>query len=177
LPSSPAILTDGDYVLVPENYSLSFTIKPSGIIKTWTNVLLYTNNNGYSGRIPGILLFPNSLFMHIRFNTQKDWNEGLEIYNPLPLNATTTVRIEAIGKTVTVYFNDTLQRSVILQGSRISGYADRYVNDPWTPSANAVVNNIDMKPITEFSDALQTSTSLTVKADTAYSLQPCLADA
>ena len=177
LPSSPKVQI-GDNLLVPENYSLSFNIYPMGTIRAWANVLHYTFTNSDSGRMPALMLYPNTLFLHVRFSTVNNLEEGLEIYNPLTANATTTVRVEAVGKMVSVYYNDTLQKSVLLQGNRMSGYADRYINnDPLFATAKATINKVEMKSITDFSDPLKTNTSLTIKTnDTWYSLQPCVSN-
>jgi hypothetical protein len=62
--------------------------------------------------------------------------------------AYTTVRVEAIGNIVAVYFNNTLQGSAILKGSRIFGEAFRYASDPWHTPARAILDNLVLRPIT-----------------------------
>ena len=69
----------------------------------------------------------------------------------LPLNQQTTVRVEAVGREVFVFYNSSLVAIKMVTGERISGNAKLYVSDPWYSPAKAKISTIQMTPISEFS--------------------------
>jgi hypothetical protein len=166
-PNMPLSVSIPEKVFVPENYSLTFNIQPLGTISEWASIIHYTQdgeNYAAKSRIPAIWFWPNSLNLHIRFSTTDNHNDGLDISNPLPINVNTTVRVEAVGNRVAVYFNNTLQGSLIVKGSRIFGEAYLYASDPWSSPARAILDNLDIRSIT----------SLTVRPNTESVLPACL---
>ena len=63
------------------------------------------------------------------------------------MNAKTNVRIEAVGKELTLFLNNSFEGYVRVSADRVSGDATVYVSDPWHPSASANLGNIKMTEI------------------------------
>ena len=110
-------------------------------------------------------------------------NEGLESITNLPLQAKTNVRIEAVGKDIALFLNNTFEGNARVSADRISGDATVYVSDPWHPSASVNLGNIKMteingetstaRPVSAINGALKQGSALektTVPADYALSL-------
>ena len=57
-PSGPLVKQSGSHkVNVPENYKLSFTLKPTGTVADWSSIMHFTGDNENilkNSRIPGI---------------------------------------------------------------------------------------------------------------------------
>lgn len=136
-------------VVVPNDFTLTFSIIPLGIIPNYANILQYTKDNqdgGAQSRVPSIYINPNSLKLTIHFSTTVNSMEGFEV-GQLTQNVNTTVKIQAIGKTVSVYYNNSLIRSHTLKGFRYYGPALLYSSSPWQIPANAYVSGIQMLTI------------------------------
>jgi hypothetical protein len=69
------------------------------------------------------------------------------INQTLPLNAKTNVRVEAVGKDLALFLNNTFEGYARVSADKISGDATVYVSDPWYPSASATLGNIKMTEI------------------------------
>ena len=87
--------------------------------------------------------------MHVIVSTTSNGNEGIGgSIGSLPLNATTNVRVEAFGRALLLFFNNTFDSMVTVSADRISGAATLYISDPWHYSAPASIGSIQMKSIT-----------------------------
>lgn len=70
----------------------------------------------------------------------------------LPKGEVSHVRVEAIGREVRLYVNNTLASNPAqLPTDRAFGASTLYVASPWEPVANAKIGQIDLVPITKFS--------------------------
>ena len=98
-----------------------------------------------------IFLAPNSAKLQIALSTTLGFQE--EVFTPsLPLNASTSVRIEAVGRDVFVLFNNSLVAFKTTQGDRIAAQnATLLVSDPWYPPAPATISGFSMTAITALS--------------------------
>ena len=67
------------------------------------------------------------------------------------MNELTNVRIEAVGRDVYIFYNNSLVTVMMFKGERISGTAYVMLSDPWHSPANAVISSISMVEIEEFS--------------------------
>ena len=85
--------------------------------------------------------------MRVATATNRDDGIGGSIAS-LPLNATTNVRVEAFGRDVLLYLNNTLDAKVTVSADRISGEATLYVSNPWYTPASASFGSYQMKSIT-----------------------------
>ena len=85
----------------------------------------------------------------MRVATATNGNDGIwASIASLPLNATTNVRVEAFGRDVLLYLNNTLDTKVTVSSDRISGAATLYISDPWYIPASASFGSYQMKSIT-----------------------------
>ena len=85
----------------------------------------------------------------MRVATANNTNDGIGAsIASLPLNATTNVRVEAFGRDVLLYLNNTLDSKVTVSADRISGAATLYISDPWYTPASASFGSYQMKSIT-----------------------------
>ena len=99
--------------------------------------------------------------MHVRVATNASSNDGISSsYAALPLNCVTNVRVEALGRQLHLYLNNTLDSAIFLSGDRVYGDAILYVSDPWHPAAIGTISPIELDQICELTqDAVHTSTS------------------
>ena len=75
-------------------------------------------------------------------------NEGIaSSILSLPLNATTNVRVEAVGREVFLFFNNTFDSMVTVSADRISGEAILFAPNPWSHPALASIESIQMKSL------------------------------
>jgi hypothetical protein len=85
----------------------------------------------------------------VRVATKSNVNEGIDASTgSLPLNATTNVRVEAFGRALLLFFNNTFDSMVTVSADRFSGAATLYISDPWHPPASASIGSYQMKSIT-----------------------------
>ena len=84
----------------------------------------------------------------MRVATKSNWNDGIDSTGSLPLNATTNVRVEAFGRALLLFFNNTFDSMVTVSADRISGAATLYISDPWYTPASASFGSYQMKSIT-----------------------------
>ena len=85
----------------------------------------------------------------MRVATKSNVNEGIDASTgSLPLNATTNVRVEAFGRALLLFFNNTFDSMVTVSADRFSGAATLYISDPWHIPASASIGSYQMKSIT-----------------------------
>ena len=65
----------------------------------------------------------------------------------LPLNATTNVRVEAVGREVFLFLNDSFDTMATVSADRIFGEATLFAPNPWSTAALATIGSIQMKSI------------------------------
>ena len=100
--------------------------------------------------------------MHVRVATKSSGHEGIDASTgSLPLNATTNVRVEAFGRTLLLFFNNTFDSMVTVSADRISGAATLYISDPWHPPASASIGSYQMNSIAYCSNQNQAWEKLT----------------
>jgi hypothetical protein len=147
LPTAPAVKTLNKSfvgkVTVPYNYTLTFTMTPREVDPAWTNVLHYSRDNTDGSRMPAIYVWPGSTRLHVRVGSDKSPNGGIDSIN-LPINATTKVRLQAIGKDVSLFFNGTFAGYYEAPGTRFSGEAFQYMSNNWTAPARAILSAVKM---------------------------------
>ena len=86
--------------------------------------------------------------LHIRVATLKKANAGIfASIGSLPLHATTNVRVEALGREVFLFLNNSFDSMASLSADRIFGAATLFVSNPWQPPALATVGSIQMKSL------------------------------
>ena len=66
-------------------------------------------------------------------------------------DATINIRVEAFGRALLLFFNNTFDSMVTVSADRISGAATLYISDPWHIPASASIGSIRMKSISSLS--------------------------
>jgi hypothetical protein len=147
IPRSNNIAADG--FRMPENYTLSFTIRVNGRRGGWSNILRFGQNTGnccnFGQRALAIWFFPGSTRLHIRISDTRDGNWGIDTDN-LPINQDSKVRIECNGKQVTITVNDKTY-TAIQPTSRFTGQVTFFISDRFHEAANCNVRNFCFTPL------------------------------
>jgi hypothetical protein len=88
----------------------------------------------------------------VRVATKNNVNEGIWASSrSLPVNATTSVRVEAFGRDVLLFLNNSFSIMVTVSADRIFGEATLYISNPWYAPALASISSIQMKSISSLS--------------------------
>lgn len=78
----------------------------------------------------------------------------------MPLHHVTKVTIEAVGRFIHLYLNQTRDSIIELSSGRIYGDAYLYVSDPWSIPAIATISPVKMEALSEFTKSpVHTATS------------------
>jgi hypothetical protein len=90
--------------------------------------------------------------LHVRVATTAGSNSGIfSSVKALPLHTTTNVRVEAFGRDVFLFLNNTFDSMTTVSANRISGEASLYISDPWYAPAVADIGSIKMESISALS--------------------------
>ena len=132
----------------PTDYVLQFTVEPLETFTTHTRqILLFTNDittdrGNYGLRTPLVLLRNSSRRLHIVTGTDANPNDNCEPTEELPLNVPTTVRIEVLGTTRKVFYDDVeVWSDSIGTRSQLAGVGV-YRQNEFYSAANARLSNI-----------------------------------
>lgn len=134
----------GTVNIISGDYTISFTVKPLGIVRSgWGNFMHVTNGGdccGFGNRSPGIWFWPGTTELLIRLGDTKDGNWGLDRSIPCPVNVETPVSIVASGSTVTIKVGSSVYNlKQPTKRATGNGYSV-YMSDPWYPAMNAVIS-------------------------------------
>ena len=152
---------------VPQNFSVSFDITPTGIVQYGhANILHYSRNGKKSGSSPlstfqyvsdksiDIYFYPDSLKLSVSVSTDKIFDTGISSSTiALPLKVATNVRVEAVGDEIRLFLNNSLDSNATVGNrvdNRVFGDSFLYVSNPWYYVANAAIGPISMYPISQF---------------------------
>ena len=89
----------------------------------------------------------NSTDLLIYVSTTKSAAEGFYGGSSLPLNGKTSVRLEAVGQYLMLFLNNTLDRMMAVNGTRVFGNASVLLSNPWFPSAEVSMSSIRMSSL------------------------------
>ncbi|KAJ3268608.1 hypothetical protein HDV01_002546, partial [Terramyces sp. JEL0728] len=135
---------------VPVNFSVSFAITPLGSLAPWSNILHYSTDNQdmatAGSRLLGIWFAPGTTQLYIRMGSSSSANGGITT-TALPVNQTSKVSVQFLGKTAYLSLNKTITQIYPFTSDRPSGLAYFYMSDPWYVPANALIANYKMKQI------------------------------
>jgi hypothetical protein len=145
------------YIRLPQDYSLSFNITPTGINYNWANIIHFTRyvetNDGY--RCPAIWFWPGSTRLHIRIGDDTNWNYGIDT-NDLPMKQSSSVRIVCSGNTNTVTVNSQVytsqqphqrRQSTYFQQNNMDDHFNVWSAFPGYPGAVCRVENLCMSSL------------------------------
>ena len=87
--------------------------------------------------------------MNVRVSTKTNVDEGIgSSKKTLPFGSTTRVRVDALGRQLLLYLNESLDSNVTVSSERIFGDALLYVSDPWNPAMSGTISPISMTTLT-----------------------------
>ena len=141
MPRKGAVLGD---VKVAENYRLSFSVTPKGLVNNWSSIIHFTISgkdccDGVD-RSPAIFFFPGSLMLHVRIGDMTNGNWGVDVNGCAP-NRTSKVVLECRNSVVKVSVDN--NTSTLVQPSkRASGPAKVYGGVTFYLPANAQIDNL-----------------------------------
>ncbi len=102
--------------------------------------------------VVAIFFRPGSTRLAVRVATKNNVNEGIWASDrSLPVNATTSVRVEAFGRDVLLFLNNTFDSKVSVSADRVFGAATLHISNPWYTPALASISSIQMKSISSLS--------------------------
>jgi hypothetical protein len=146
-------------VIIPNDFSLSFDLKPNGFRASKASIILLTGNGMDSSQLPSISFLPNTNNLHIRFSGVGYGDSGLTNVL-LPTNSTTQVQVNAVGVSIEVLLNGTVTQYMDLPGARTTGHAVLHISDPWWSPANATISNVSLLPISSLTPLLDIENTL-----------------
>jgi len=106
-----------------QNYTVSFWVKPFGVVEHWHG--LFQKGAHGQRRSPATWFYPNSLRLHIRSSTTKQWNFGRDAAAQLPLWSWTHVVFTHQPGSFKIWYDGRL----VVEDSRDAGEVLRN-NDP-----------------------------------------------
>lgn len=130
------------------DYSLSFTIKPTGLVGNWSNIIRFRSAAVPMAdcctpgqRSPAIWFFPGTLNLHVRIGDLNDGNWGINT-DPIPMGQPVTFNLICKGNSVTLTLHKwsytMKQPSSRAKGTNMTIYG----SDPWYPAAQADITNL-----------------------------------
>jgi hypothetical protein len=125
-----------------ENYSISFTVRPRGIVGGWANIFHFSaggDMSRFGDRSPAIWFFPGDTRLHVRIGDSRDLNWGIDTAR-IPINQDSRFRLVCFGNSVTITLNDTVINAT-QPSRRFSGLGQFFLGDPWYAAANCQVTN------------------------------------
>jgi len=134
-------------VIVPTDYELSFFITPLGTQPNYNSVLHYSkqaqDHSAEGTRMPGIWFNPNESGLLLGFDCVA--SQTIYITTPaLPLSVATLIKVRAVGKVITVFYNNAAVATSSCATTRVTGSAHLFVSDPWYTPANALIKYLKM---------------------------------
>jgi len=139
-------------VEVNANYEVSFTLKPLKAVKSWTNILHISNNegNGHYGkmgnRIPGVWFIGMTRKLHVCTGCDGQHDLCLDPPDSLPVGKKTRIIIRVEGGFFTVRYGTCKLDSWEVARRKCSvpskgQLASVYLSSPWFEAANAVIED------------------------------------
>jgi hypothetical protein len=134
---------------MPHNYICSFTIKPNGKRGNWSNILRFGDNTGncckFGQRALAIWFYPDDTQLHIRIGDSRDGNWGVDT-DRVPIGQESRVRIECIGRQVTVTMNERTYTGT-QPSSRFTGPVTFFTSDSHHEAASCEIKNFCFTPM------------------------------
>ena len=150
---------------LPTEYAVQFEITPTARVGGWTNIIHITATGGnccdYGDRIPAIWFYDRSTQLlvidgHGEFG---DADHECPVTDQLPLQKTTTVRVEMLHTVVDVYYNDVKKCTERRADRKEFSKAMVWAADPWYNAAKAQLARMQITRITACGDGGPNSSS------------------
>ena len=130
------------------NYILSFEIVAHGTVSDWGSILHFTTGKDccgeFGGAAPAIWFMPGTTKLGVYIGDSSIGNWKLESYD-LPLNVRIKVIVECNGPNVKLSVGSSTVYTATQPARRVTGNLIVYAGDPWYPTANAEIYNVDYK--------------------------------
>lgn len=141
-------------IVMPENYVLDMSIRPSGTDSNWANLLRISlaDSNCDIGcktgdRALAIWFNPGATTLHIRADATGGYDQGLSGVGPFPLNVDTQLQVHAMGSSFKAYVNGVLKASTTFSGTRAKGFAKLWVSDKYYNAAKAGIKIAQLQEV------------------------------
>ncbi|GBG24727.1 Hypothetical Protein FCC1311_009452 [Hondaea fermentalgiana] len=143
-PTTIPQLTQGDWsqmVALEANWFLEFKVTLFAKTSDWSSVLHLGDENYNRG--PGIWFYPGSSRLHVRTSLVDSRNAGCDPGEHLELGREYHVRLEFLGYTLSVYYDETaVCTQTFLSPFHVRGAQRLYISDPWYTPAKATVTDV-----------------------------------
>lgn len=181
---------DYQLVTVPKSYSLSFDLRPTGVQANFSSIMRYSQGNlrnmtckklsiwyHWQPQILVIAFVAGTTRLHVRVSTKSDDSEGIWASKvSLPLDCTTSVKIEAFGGTLTLKLNNTVDSTIQVSDDRLFGDAKLYMGDS-SPVAIATISEpvmtaLLLAPISNISPIIRKQVFVPQNFSLSFDLRP-----
>jgi hypothetical protein len=137
-------------VQINGDYILSMTIRPTGVVRDWGNIVRFATASGNccspGQRMPAVWFWPGDSRIHVIIGDSTDGNWGIHSASRCQMGAPNTFRLECRGSNVTLQVNNDVFR-VRQPTSRPTGNAIVYMSDPFYPAAQCEITNFSFTPL------------------------------
>lgn len=136
---------------VGKQWYLSFDLKPTGIVSSWSNILHLTigkNIERFGDRIPGIWFHPGRTAIHITNAVNGNKNYIWDSKDDLALNTFFNVRVRQTWNQklnayeLVITLNGEVVHRVVNNAAGDFENVLFYASDPWSKAAKAVIKNL-----------------------------------
>ena len=138
--------------VLKRGWSLSFAIKPTGVVKGWSNIMHATlgkNSKRYGDRTPGVWFISGTTKLHICSAVSGNRNR---CYNsaPLPKKKFSRILIRQIQKRnfkyyYQIFINGKKKFDVLNTKPKVFKNVKYYASDPWYKAAKAQLRNMKLR--------------------------------
>ncbi len=127
---------------IPENYDVSFELKPLGIVSNWSS-LFHVTANGNNSRIPAFWLHKGTTRLHAAPGSLTNDNPWWSS-DALSVGEVARIRLVAYGSQVQLHINGQLANSWDNHQRTVHSGVNLYAGGPWYPAADAELRNLQI---------------------------------
>lgn len=147
---TPRFNTRVGTVQINGDYTLSMTIRPTGLLGDWASIIRFSLRDGncceVGQRAPGIWFFPGQTRLHVIVGDTQNGNWGVNTAAGIPMNSNTTFRLDCIGSSVVLTVNNEVIR-VTQPSRRATGLANIFVGDAFYQPAKCQITNLSFRSL------------------------------
>jgi hypothetical protein len=141
---------------LPLNYTLSFQIKPTGLLNDYGGIIQFNKNGintGLGSRLPGIW-FNQKTQLWVKFTIEEPSHNRAPYGWELPFTPSlqmghytfVELHVDIINRKVQIALDGKVVITATAPGTISSGDADLYVSGPWHNAAKATIQAIELTP-------------------------------
>lgn len=143
-----------DMVSLPLDYSVQFDITPGPtVVDQWSSIVHFSATGGdccnYGDRVPAVFFYPGKRQLHIidGHGANGGGNDECVIDEELLPAQKYTVQIDVHERHVEVFFDGFMKCTEPRKDRRPFASARVFASDPWYDPANAVIENLVLRPL------------------------------